>query len=55
MIIDGGIGDALDEPSKEPPTQLDPNDIAHAAAFLAKQPRSAWTFELDVRPQMENW
>jgi NAD(P)-dependent dehydrogenase (short-subunit alcohol dehydrogenase family) len=54
MIIDGGIGDPLQEPADKP-TQLDPNDIAHAAAFLASQPRSAWTFELDVRPQMENW
>ena len=55
IIIDGGIGDALGAPSAEPPTQLDPGDIAHAALFLARQPRSAWTFELDVRPQMESW
>ena len=55
MIIDGGVGDAGSATAGESPTQLDPNDIAHAAAFLASQPRSAWTFELDVRPQMENW
>ena len=54
IIIDGGIGDALKEPEAEP-KMLDPNDIAAAAAFLASQPRSAWTFELDVRPQMESW
>ena len=25
------------------------------AAFLVNQPPSAWTFELDVRPQLETW
>ncbi len=53
VIIDGGIGDAGS--AGDPPSKLDPNDIAHAAAFLASQPASAWTFELDVRPQLENW
>jgi NAD(P)-dependent dehydrogenase (short-subunit alcohol dehydrogenase family) len=55
VIIDGMVGDAQTEPTSEPRTKLDPNDIAHAAAFLASQSPSAWTFELDVRPQMENW
>ena len=55
IIVDGGVGSAGSNTGEEPPTMLDPQDIAHAAAFLAAQPRSAWTFELDVRPQMENW
>lgn len=55
IIIDGGIGPAGGEPKDEAPRTLDPNDIAHAAAFLASQPASAWTFELDVRPQLEKW
>ena len=55
IIVDGGIGEAVTEPQKEPPGQLNPNDIATAASFLAKQAPSAWTFELDVRPQLENW
>lgn len=54
MIIDGGIGDR-GQSKDEAPQKLDPDDIAHAAAFLAAQPRSAWTFELDLRPQLENW
>ncbi len=54
LIIDGLIGDIGGE-GDQPPTKLDPDDIAHAAAFLAGQPRSAWTFELDVRPQKETW
>ena len=53
IIVDGGIGSG---PSDSPePDKLDPNDIAHAALFLAEQPRSAWTFELDVRPSQESW
>jgi NAD(P)-dependent dehydrogenase (short-subunit alcohol dehydrogenase family) len=55
LIIDGGIGEAGAEPPAEGPKKLDPEHIAHAAAFLAKQPRSAWTFELDLRPMHETW
>ncbi len=53
MIIDGSIGHAGE--IRGEPTQLDPNDIATSAFFLATQPRSAWTFELDLRPSQENW
>jgi NAD(P)-dependent dehydrogenase (short-subunit alcohol dehydrogenase family) len=52
LIIDGRIGEAG---TREPETQLDPNDIAAAAGFLAAQPASAWTFELDLRPRNETW
>lgn len=34
---------------------LKPEQIAEAYWFLHSQHRSAWTFELDVRPWMENW
>ena len=30
-------------------------DVAETIAFLVRQPRSAWTFELDVRPFGERW
>lgn len=30
-------------------------DIAETVFFLTQQPRSAWTFELDVRPFVEKW
>jgi NADP-dependent 3-hydroxy acid dehydrogenase YdfG len=33
----------------------DPDDIAESVFFLARQPRSAWTFELDLRPFREPW
>jgi NADP-dependent 3-hydroxy acid dehydrogenase YdfG len=32
-----------------------PDDIAESVFFLARQPRSAWTFELDLRPFREPW
>ena len=32
-----------------------PEDIAETAFFITRQPPSAWTFELDVRPFGESW
>jgi NAD(P)-dependent dehydrogenase (short-subunit alcohol dehydrogenase family) len=32
-----------------------PNDIAETAVMLTLQKRSAWTFELEVRPFAEKW
>lgn len=32
-----------------------PNDIADTAVMLSQQKRSAWTFELEVRPFAEKW
>lgn len=34
---------------------LRPDDIAEAYYALHQQPRSAWTFELDLRPWVEPW
>ena len=34
---------------------LKPDDIARTVIHLIEQPRSAWTFELDVRPFGEKW
>jgi NAD(P)-dependent dehydrogenase (short-subunit alcohol dehydrogenase family) len=34
---------------------LDPEHIAEAYLMLHNQPRSAWTFEMDMRPWMETW
>lgn len=52
MIIDGQIGDAGDDAEGK---KLDPNDIASAAVALTRQPSSAWSFEVDVRPHREPW
>lgn len=34
---------------------LNPDHIAQAYVNLHKQPRTAWTFELDMRPYCETW
>lgn len=34
---------------------LQSDDIAKTVFHLTRQPRSAWTFELDMRPFKENW
>lgn len=52
LIIDGQIAQP-DDASK--PSTLDPAAIADAAYGLTQQPKSAWTFELDLRPYGENW
>lgn len=52
LILDGGVGAPADP---EEPKTLDPNHIAQTALHLVEQPRSAWTFELDLRPYVETW
>ena len=34
---------------------LEPEDIAETYWFIHNQKRSAWTFEIDVRPWVEPW
>lgn len=48
LVLDGIIGTAGD-------TELDPAALAENFWTLAHQPRSAWTHELDVRPQRERF
>jgi len=55
IIIDGGVKSLDSDANLEAPESLDPDDIASTAYFLSQQPRSAWTFEIDVRPSQENW
>jgi NAD(P)-dependent dehydrogenase (short-subunit alcohol dehydrogenase family) len=42
-------------PDKPDDFFLKPEDMAASAVWLARQPRSAWTFEIDVRPFGEKW
>jgi len=39
----------------EPDQLMNPSSIAEAYWQLYRQPRDAWTFELDLRPWMESW
>jgi NADP-dependent 3-hydroxy acid dehydrogenase YdfG len=34
---------------------LKPSDIAETVYHLATHPKSAWSFEVDVRPFKEKW
>jgi len=60
VIVDGMIDiprvRAMDW-AKEMPDDafLRPDDIADAIWYLSVQPRSTWTFELDLRPYRETW
>ena len=55
IIIDGGVKSLVSDANLEAPETLNPDDIATTAHFLSQQPRSAWSFEVDVRPSQENW
>ena len=39
----------------EDATALRPADIPETVHHHATQPKSAWSFEVDVRPFKENW
>lgn len=54
LIIDGQIGDPESD-STQQGERLDPRDIAATAFQLTTQPRSAWSFEVDLRPMREKW
>lgn len=58
VIVDGQISDAgaaAGASSADALGRLDPKDIASAAVALVKQPPSAWSFEVDLRPKNEPW
>jgi NAD(P)-dependent dehydrogenase (short-subunit alcohol dehydrogenase family) len=56
FVIDGGIRSArrLVSPDK-PDALLDPDAIAQSYLHVLQQPRSAWTFELELRPWVESF
>lgn len=50
FIIDGQIG--VDD---KDPKKIDPNAIAQTYWSVSQQHHTGWTFELDIRPSVENW
>ena len=55
-VIDGGIRSARrTEPLDRPDSLLDPDAIAETYVHLLRQPRSAWTWEIELRPWVENF
>src|SRR6267378_4417961 len=51
VVIDGGIKSARrSEPPDKPESVLDPDAIAATYLHLIQQPRSAWAWEIELRP-----
>lgn len=62
MVIDGAIDGAFIRSNREDVDALlardeilKPEDIAQAYVAVHRQPRSAWTHEMDLRPWREAW
>ena len=56
VVVDGGIRSARRaEPSDKPDSMLDPDAIAAAYLDLIHQPRSAWAWEIELRPWVERF
>jgi NAD(P)-dependent dehydrogenase (short-subunit alcohol dehydrogenase family) len=56
VVIDGGIKSARrSEPAAAPDSLLDPDAIAATYLQLIRQPRSAWTWEIELRPWIERF
>ena len=56
VVVDGGIRSAEwpDQPGK-PDSLLDPDAIAQSYLHLLRQHRSAWAWEIELRPWVERF
>jgi NAD(P)-dependent dehydrogenase (short-subunit alcohol dehydrogenase family) len=56
FVIDGGIRSSRrPEPADRPDSMLDPDAIAESYWQVMRQPRSAWTWEIELRPWVEKF
>ena len=56
FVIDGGIrGPGRVEDPDRPDSLLDPEAIAETYLHALRQPRSAWTWEFELRPWVETF
>ncbi len=56
FVIDGGIRSARrTEAPEQPDLLLDPDAIAQSYLDVLKQPRSAWSWEVELRPWVEKF
>ena len=56
FVIDGGIGSATrTNPPDRPDSWLDPDAIALSYWNVLQQPRSAWSWEIELRPWVEKF
>lgn len=56
FVLDGSVRSASrPEPSDKPQSMLDPDAIAQAYLSALRQPRSAWSWEVELRPWVETF
>jgi NAD(P)-dependent dehydrogenase (short-subunit alcohol dehydrogenase family) len=56
VVIDGGIrSEGRPNPPDKPDSMLDPDAIAQSYLHLLQQPRSAWAWEIELRPWLERF
>jgi NAD(P)-dependent dehydrogenase (short-subunit alcohol dehydrogenase family) len=55
VVVDGGIRSARRPEADRPDAMLDPDAMAASYLHLVQQHRSAWTFEIELRPWVEKF
>ncbi len=56
VVVDGGIkSERRPDPPDKPDSMLDPDAIAQSYLHLLQQPRSAWAWEIELRPWVEKF
>jgi NAD(P)-dependent dehydrogenase (short-subunit alcohol dehydrogenase family) len=56
FVIDGGVRSARrPDPDNRPDSTLDPDGIAQTYIEILRQPRSAWSLEVELRPWVESF
>jgi NAD(P)-dependent dehydrogenase (short-subunit alcohol dehydrogenase family) len=56
IVVDGGVrAEHRPDPSEHPDSTLDPDAVAQSYVDLLKQHRSAWSWELEIRPWVEKF
>ena len=56
VVVDGGIkSERRFEAADKPESMLDPADIAETYMHLIRQPKNAWSWEIEVRPWVERF
>ncbi len=56
FVIDGGVRSAArPDPADNPDSTLDPDGVAESYLAALRQPRNAWSWEIELRPWVERF
>jgi NAD(P)-dependent dehydrogenase (short-subunit alcohol dehydrogenase family) len=56
FVVDGGVRSAIrPDPSDSPDSTLDPDGVAESYLAALRQPRNAWSWEIELRPWVERF